>query len=120
MILTDDEALTLNNILVDECLNMVSVVNAQSSMKKATDAMKLLRTAQTGQHYLFDNRQRGDTEFSVNVCKFFRYLVERMIDVFKGEKEEETELEKVIAIGQNIDKLEILLQKIPEKSLIVV
>lgn len=121
--LTPEEAYALNNILVENCMSMVEVVNAQPNAEQAAKAMQLLRISQTGQQYLFDNIQKGATDFSENVCQFYRHVVaaaRAAMDEAKKGATEKGQLDNVFQIGTLIERLDSILKKIPEESRIIV
>jgi hypothetical protein len=117
----EKEAVAINGILLENSMKMVELVNNQNNQEDFDRAIKIMHGAVFAQQTFFKQCFNGTFEFEENVYLFYRNVVETCLESIKAAKEALQEAGDLNSINydEEIEKLRRILEKIPEKSLIL-
>ena len=76
LVLTVDEAKLMNNVLVENCMNMVEVMNSASSPEDAQNSVKLVQSSVLAQQTLFAQTVGGTYEFGEGLLDYLKSITE--------------------------------------------
>jgi len=117
--LSNEEAKLLNNILVEHCMSVVELLNTCKTKQDHDNTLKIIQSSVFSQQTLFAQVVSREYEFGEGFLDFLNAIIEAAIEYLKEIKEKTNDILQNVTLSTNIDLLEGIIKKIPEKSLII-